>query len=590
MVLPFLFFAVVLLAASMAAFLSIRGDLVEENRRAAMQLNDLLSSQIGEQLLQMADLGKLPLVSEEVEIRDILVRSAERGELTLQESRTVGAVATDALLLARGIHSAFIFDTAGNGSYQLQNGAIRDPIPVFDQPWFAEAIRGMGTPVFIPTYDLGTLAEIPDTERAVFGVARAIVRLSPAEPVGVIVINTGVRYLRALSRRLPGDEQQRTLILTHGGQVMYDSEVPADEYPIESTDLPVRLDVESIPADRARWVIDRGLIAVAARIPHAGWPIVTIVPAGPDSQSIRWAAILLALATVALVAMMGAFFAALSRRIVAPIGELVSAMQQAETGDLRDRPLVSETSDDEIGSLTQSFRRMVARLNELIEERYLRRVRLKQLEIEQLQSRINPHFLYNSLATVHMLAEANDDREASAAAEALGRALKYSITRYDELVPLREEVRHLRDYIELYRLRYESTVDVRIDVQRAAASVLLPKLLVQPLVENAFRHGVGRYTAGGVIRIRASREADRLVVAVDDNGPGASEIELSQLRTLMRSENAGSGHLGLRNVHRRLVLTFGEDAGLKLGASHWGGFSVSFSCPAGAVTDSEPAG
>jgi two-component system sensor histidine kinase YesM len=112
--------------------------------------------------------------------------------------------------------------------------------------------------------------------------------------------------------------------------------------------------------------------------------------------------------------------------------------------------------------------------------------------------------------------------------------------------------------------------------------VRVPKLLVQPLLENAFRHGVGHYVSGGVVRILADVSEGVLRVEVSDNGPGVSEARLEELRKMIREEKHRSEHLGLRNVHRRLVLNFGPEYGLKVGTSHWGGFEASFTAPADA--------
>ena len=174
---------------------------------------------------------------------------------------------------------------------------------------------------------------------------------------------------------------------------------------------------------------------------------------------------------------------------------------------------------------------------------------LAQARLDVLRSQLNPHFLFNTLNAVSALVE-RDPRGARKMIARLSDLLRYTLEESTEQeVPLHRELDLLAEYIELMQIRFQDRLTVNIQVDEGVRNALVPNLLLQPIVENAMKHGIGRMTGAGSIRIEARRDGERLVVSVIDNGPGP----------------AGGAHgVGLTNTSARLRQMYGPDSGVQL--------------------------
>ncbi len=241
-----------------------------------------------------------------------------------------------------------------------------------------------------------------------------------------------------------------------------------------------------------------------------------------------------------------------SKTITKPVRNLMEASQRAARGDFRaDTPVPMEK---EFHMLTKSFNHMEKEISRLIHENYEMRLREKETQLKMLSIQINPHFLYNTLNTINMLAIRNGDEETSDLIVSLSEMLQYSLKNGEEKIRLEEEITWLSNYLYIMTRRYSDVFQTEFDIAEELMECKVPKFFLQPLVENAIRHGFEGIREGGVIRVAACREQDSIHFQVQDNGKGMDQETIDRFIT----EGMNNDRIGLSNVHRRLLLIYGK--------------------------------
>lgn len=278
---------------------------------------------------------------------------------------------------------------------------------------------------------------------------------------------------------------------------------------------------------------------------------------------------------ISLASLIAAYLASVftSSRLVKPIRSLHQRMKRVQNGELQERAPV--TTNDEIGLLTSGFNQMVGQLERTLQEMVELSLKEKESELAALQSQINPHFLYNTLEAISMSARRERGDELSEVIASLGKLLRYTVNRQERLVPLSEELAFVENYLNIQQFRLEDRLraDIRIDLSHEAA--LVPKLILQPLVENAIEHGMGARPLTITLWTRAV-DQDVLIYAADD-GVGmtperlrAVEQSLDEPERPSATSPSGSKRtkgFALRNIHRRLQLLYGPPYGLYIESS-----------------------
>ena len=248
----------------------------------------------------------------------------------------------------------------------------------------------------------------------------------------------------------------------------------------------------------------------------------------------------------------------ISRQLFEPIRTLNSAMAAVEGGDLDTQ--VKVTGTDEISQLSGRFNRMTQRLKANLTQSIRQQQELGDAQIRMMQAQLNPHFLYNTLDTLKWLGKINGSQEVSTISADLADILRRSISA-EEFVALREELAVLERYVEIQTIRFPGKFDFSLRVEEHLLDALVPKLMLQPLVENAIIHGF-EDGSHGHITVEAVQSGELMLLTVRDDGCGMSEESLERF---LRREGpqAGNGHLGLYNVDAILRLHYGPDSGLR---------------------------
>jgi two-component system sensor histidine kinase YesM len=251
---------------------------------------------------------------------------------------------------------------------------------------------------------------------------------------------------------------------------------------------------------------------------------------------------------------------------------------------------VKVRTNDEIGQLSQSFNQMLSRIRELMNQSVQEQKKLRQTEMRALQEQIKPHFIYNTLEVIIGLLETNKNEDVIKMVEALGAFFRVSLSHGRELISIKEEIEHIRNYLYIQRFRHGDKYDYRIEVEPEISHYKTLKLLLQPLVENAIYHGVRLLDDHeGLITVRGYAREGTICFEVLDNGRGMSAEQVKEINgylmggPLLDQEKHG---FGLRNVNERIVLAFGKEYGLRFESEPNKGTKVFLRLPL--ITDLRP--
>lgn len=266
----------------------------------------------------------------------------------------------------------------------------------------------------------------------------------------------------------------------------------------------------------------------------------------------------------------------LSRSITEPLVELSHRAEEVTGGDLTVRE-PSDSEIHEIRTLSEGMEQMIARLNGQMEESRQRQESLRKTELALLQAQINPHFLYNTMDTIIWLIEAEKQQEAVEMVSNLSGFFRHSLSKGEDVISLEEEERHVRSYLQIQRARYKDILEYTVEIDPTLRHAQIPKLTLQPLVENALYHGIKLKRALGTIRISGWMEREHIILQVSDNGVGMTQQRLLELRSAMeRDERVG---FGLSAVNQRLRLQFGREYGLSVASREGVGTTVTVRIP-----------
>lgn len=262
----------------------------------------------------------------------------------------------------------------------------------------------------------------------------------------------------------------------------------------------------------------------------------------------------------------------LLRFIYRPLMKLVHSFRRVQQNRLE--PIVIDRGADEFGYLYQAFNETVRSLKTLIEENYEQQIRNQRSELKRLQSQINPHFLYNCFFVLCRLIKSESQKEkAYQFCLYIGQYFQF-ITRNDEdEIPLALEVEHSRTYVEMQTICYGERIQVLFEADVPA--ILVPRLILQPIIENAYKHALGNMLGSGELWVHSEQKNNDFSLYVEDNGQSITDEAIELLRKKLRhSSNRIEETTGIMNVHRRIQLRYGEEYGIAVSRSELGGLQV----------------
>ncbi len=274
----------------------------------------------------------------------------------------------------------------------------------------------------------------------------------------------------------------------------------------------------------------------------------------------------------------GILFILMSTYFIKPLNDLIHAMKLARQGNYGIR--VNESRQDEIGDLNKAYNFLINEINRLIHEVYEEKLAIKSAQINALQAQVNPHFLYNTLDSINWMLIDKGDFQSSRIIQSLGKMLRYSINTDETDVTLRDEINFVENYLQIQKNRMEDRLNYQITIPEELLDKTVPKLFLQPIVENAIKHGLNSTGKPGTIRIWAE-QGELIRVMVEDTGVGMSRAKLESLGTKdpIGTLSEDSTHIGLANVNQRIKLKYGEKYGVLIKSKPGVGTKVTILLP-----------
>ncbi len=314
------------------------------------------------------------------------------------------------------------------------------------------------------------------------------------------------------------------------------------------------------------------------RIPGWNYYVVSIVPLRELYQSSVRVAVLSIIITAVLLAVSLFIMRKMIDKSYAPLQKVVSAMDKVSENQL-DFRIETEAMGEDFKKLGVGYNGMMDDIKKLMAEVIEEQRQTDQIRLNALQSQIQPHFLYNTLDCIHWQASADGNKEISELVMALARYYRICLSKGKDVIPLKQELEHIRCYLVIQNKRYGDIVQYDILVDDALADVKIPKLTLQPLVENAIYHGI-RIKEGlsGSVRVEAERREGNVLLRVIDSGKGMSKGQIEEMNNSISNCDEEFGY-GVRNVNRRIELTFGNEYGLYYRMNEKDGVTVEILLP-----------
>ncbi|MNO27645.1 Sensor histidine kinase YehU [compost metagenome] len=440
---------------------------------------------------------------------------------------------------------------------------------VTDEVWYREAADNKGIFKIIGhPYGRAVMSHVDYKESEVVSAVRAIVDPETQMVQGVVLVDLKLRVIAETARDVTLGKTGYLTVVDGSGEMIY-----APQHPFMQT-IPEGLFTET-SGITSETVDGRHLQLIYRTSPFTGWTTMGVFPMEESAFGVREITfnVITFVFIVCMLGMTASFYLAYS--ISRPIGQLASFMSKAQSGDLTIRYWGSRS--DEIGLLGRSFNSMLAQIARLLSLTELQARQKREAELRSLQAHIKPHFLYNTLDTIHWMARSKGAEDIAEVVQSLSRLFRLGLSKGSDLVPLSDELEHMVSYLKIQQVRYSSKLKYSIEVEPQLQELYVLKLLLQPIVENAIYHGIKERRGPGHISIEIAQREGDLYLTVRDDGAGMLPERLAMLQERLEAVgrntgeaaeleqplpgSAGSGY-GILNVQARIRLTYGVPYGL----------------------------
>ena len=332
--------------------------------------------------------------------------------------------------------------------------------------------------------------------------------------------------------------------------------------------------------------IDHNRLLFHKEVARTGWNAYFLIDdslALNKISEVRSLVILLGAALFTLAVLLSMVF---SRIFSGRINRLISKMDRVKGGNFDILASDVIDGDDEVATIDRNFNYMVKMLKKLIDDNYVQKLSTREAELNALKFQINPHFLFNTLETINAMSTELGVNQIGVISQKLGEMFRYSLNvSPGELELLKNELRHVRNYVDIQKIRFDDMFDVVYEVPEEFMTCRVMRFILQPIVENAIKYGAEQSGEACVIRLAARREGEALLIEVSDNGPGIAPEEVERLNRMFCEDapepfvNRGGHGIGMKNVNARIRLACGADYGLRVDSTPGQGAHIRIRVP-----------
>lgn len=461
-----------------------------------------------------------------------------------------------------------VYVLGDNGGRYKSNSASFLVSDLMDTPWY-RIIHATGKPQWFPPHEDSYAVRTPGISFVSIGIP--FIDKATGRTKGVVLADIESGKLSEIAgRAVSGDGD--VFLMDERNRIMNLTALPdEDRNPwrhgdsVELARQMVEDNLKEIPEYGASHVLeDRGQLVVYQTLNQADWKIVGVIPKRAIAESVGYIKILMIMLAAVSVAVSMAVAEMVAASVTRPIDTLVDAMEQVYIGNL-DVSVRTERTD-EIGVLYRTFNHMTGEMKRLIDTIYREQEALRKQELKALQAQINPHFLYNTLDSIIWSLRMKKVEESIDMLAALTDFFKISLSKGKDIITIEEEVKHISSYLSIQHQRYREKFDYDINVDPALLGCRTPKLILQPMVENAIYHGLKPKEGMGYLYIHIFAEGDDILMRVEDTGMGMPKERVERLNgelASISSDQQGTGY-GVRNVNDKIKIVFGKEYGVKI--------------------------
>jgi len=521
--------------------------------------NSSLSQQITEKINSILDVSKYPLLMPEIDTLHNILKTNENYEIN--NYNYLKYLCEMILIQNDSINGAYIYDLKGRGVFTNRNSSNDVLINPTLSEWFIKSIESDNSTSIFPNINPKSIFDITSSnDENLFVVTRKIIDMNTNQITGLLMVTIPVdNFLSLLNSNITFNNQVLSLHDSNGELIIQTNEDILlnslyKDYNLITTDSnPI---IEYIHTDTT-------YIVTYNYIPSCNWILINTIPKYEAFMFNTLYIMFFIINLIFFLVVSIILYLFLTKRIFNPIQALSRNMKSNNLEKDLDKEVFYDRND-EIGVLVKSYNEMKSHINYLININYKTQIEQKELELKQLQNQINPHFIYNTLESIHMMAEINDDLETSTMAEYFGSIIRYSMNRRVNTVTLAQEIDIIENYIYLQKIRFDQLFVIENMITDDLLNCEIIKMIIQPLIENAIYHGLSEYSENGKIIIQGVKIEDNLVLTISDNGIGIEESILKDLNDYINDKNDKFTGIALRNINRRLKLNYGENYGLEI--------------------------
>lgn len=433
--------------------------------------------------------------------------------------------------------------------------------------WYKQMLFARGEGIDIANY------KDKMTGKDYFSVAR-VIEDEKGEPAAYLMVNMDETQIRAMYESVTEGNRNTVYIVDSNGNIVSCSNSKLNGFEFFNMKNLDRLFGDS--AYTFTKMRGENILFTRYQDADSGFTVLEEIPLAVLMEPIRRVRVAIVMLAVFAIGAAAVYAGHFADRMTRPIAQLCNFMLQVEEENLNQDCTVSGYK--EINILGKGLNTMLGRMRELLQGIKQKEQQKRKMELSFLQAQINPHFMYNTLFSIKCMVDMEKNEEASKMLASFIQLLRSTLSNPDEFVTVRQEFHVLQQYIDIQKFRYDDGFQVIFECDEAAEEKKIPKLLIQPLLENAIFHGVEFKKGEGLIIITARLRNETVMITVEDNGVGiAPEI----LEKIHKGEQLGSKtHVGIVNVKERIQLNFGESYGMHIESIQWKGTKIILNLPA----------
>ncbi|MBA9087107.1 two-component system sensor histidine kinase YesM [Fontibacillus solani] len=430
-----------------------------------------------------------------------------------------------------------------------------------------------GTAYWFPMEKRGSMT--PDPDVPVLTLGKVVININSGEKYGTLYLIVKEPTLSAFLGSPDQSGQKNYFLVDERQMIVASSDKQRILRPVtDSAELGLLGEAAGKNETMTRNVNGKRLITVS-NFPGMNWKLFTVVDVAILTKDIGKNIRLIILTGFCCLALsvIGANF--LSKAVLHPLQELTKAMRRVMDGNLQVQSPVQ--TQDELGLISRVFNTMIQRIQELMRTMGAEQLRKREYELALITSQVKPHFLYNTLDTIYILNDMERNLEARNTTKALADFYRAVLSKGRELIILEQEIKMTTDYLAIMQIRYPDILRYEVYIPEELRSAPIPKLSLQPLVENAIYHGLKTKGEPGIIRISAREDQNKTIIRVEDDGIGMSEERLKE--AAYRSGDGQIQSIGIYSVQERIRLYFGPQYGITILSEEGKGTRVELTIP-----------